>query len=83
MPDQAGRRSYLETRAYGRVLAEPVTLADGTVLEAGHVLDDEHGRQLARRPGDRPGPGPLGAHLRGRRTASAPPATASRSRPAR
>ena len=25
VPDEAGRRSYLETRAYGRVLAEPVT----------------------------------------------------------
>ena len=29
VPDEAGRRSYLETRAYGRVLAEDVTLADG------------------------------------------------------
>jgi DNA-directed RNA polymerase subunit beta' len=38
--DQAGRRSYLETRAYGRVLTEPVTLADGTTFAAGHVLSD-------------------------------------------
>jgi len=40
-PDEAGSRSYLETRAYGRVLAEDVTMSDGTVLEAGTVLDDE------------------------------------------
>ena len=82
VPDEAGRRSYLETRAYGRVLAEDVNLADGTV-EAGH---DARRRpacaRIARRPGDRPGPGALGAHLRVRRTASAPPATASRSPPA-
>jgi len=42
VPDGAGRRSYLETRAYGRVLVEPVTLADGTELAAGLMLDDEH-----------------------------------------
>jgi DNA-directed RNA polymerase subunit beta' len=37
-PDQAGRRSYLETRLYGRVLARDVTLSDGTVYPAGtHV----------------------------------------------
>ena len=36
--DQAGKRSYLETRLYGRVLVEPVKLGDGTVLEAGRVL---------------------------------------------
>jgi DNA-directed RNA polymerase subunit beta' len=40
-PDEAGRRSYLETRAYGRVLAEDTTLADGTVLTTGTVLDDD------------------------------------------
>jgi DNA-directed RNA polymerase subunit beta' len=40
-PDEAGRRSYLETRAYGRVLAEDATLSDGTVLSTGTVLDDE------------------------------------------
>ncbi len=40
-PDEAGRRSYLETRAYGRVLAEDTELSDGTVLSTGTVLDDE------------------------------------------
>jgi DNA-directed RNA polymerase subunit beta' len=40
-PDEAGRRSYLETRAYGRVLAEDAPLSDGTVLSTGTVLDDE------------------------------------------
>jgi DNA-directed RNA polymerase subunit beta' len=38
--DTPGRRAYLETRAYGRVLAEPVELSDGT-LEQGTMLDDE------------------------------------------
>jgi DNA-directed RNA polymerase subunit beta' len=40
-PDEASRRSYLETRAYGRVLAEDAALSDGTVLSTGTVLDDE------------------------------------------
>ncbi len=40
-PDGPGRRSYLETRAYGRLLAEPVALSDGTRLEAGTLLSDE------------------------------------------
>ncbi len=41
VPDEAGRRSYLETRLYGRLLVEPVTLSDGTTIEAGTVVDDE------------------------------------------
>jgi DNA-directed RNA polymerase subunit beta' len=41
VPDEAGKRSYLETRAYGRLLLEPVKLSDGRILEAGTVLDDE------------------------------------------
>jgi DNA-directed RNA polymerase subunit beta' len=45
--DQAGKRSYLETRAYGRVLAEPVTLADGTTFPTGHVLADEDMAKMA------------------------------------
>jgi len=40
VPDEASRRSYLETRAYGRVLAEDVTLADG-VIPVGTMLDDD------------------------------------------
>src|SRR6202043_2667723 len=39
--DPPGRRAYLETRAYGRVLAEPVALSDGSTLEQGTMLDDE------------------------------------------
>jgi DNA-directed RNA polymerase subunit beta' len=45
-PDDAGRRSYLETRAYGRLLAEDVSLSDGTVLSAGTILDDDLVAQL-------------------------------------
>ena len=51
VPDQAGKRSYLETRAYGRVLVEPVTSSDGTVLEAGLMLDDDHVAALREDPG--------------------------------
>ncbi len=39
--DQAGRRSYLETRLLSRSLADEVTLADGTVLAAGTLVDEE------------------------------------------
>ncbi|MGH9091361.1 MAG: DNA-directed RNA polymerase subunit beta', partial [Acidimicrobiales bacterium] len=41
VPDGPGRRSYLETRAYGRLLVEPVTLADKTKLDIGTLLTDE------------------------------------------
>jgi DNA-directed RNA polymerase subunit beta' len=41
VPDGAGSRSYLETRLTGRFTSEPVTLTDGTKLEAGSVLTDE------------------------------------------
>ncbi len=41
VPDASGKRSYLETRLYGRTLAEDVTLADGTTYPAGTVVDDE------------------------------------------
>ncbi|MDA8392657.1 MAG: DNA-directed RNA polymerase subunit beta', partial [Actinomycetota bacterium] len=40
VPDEAGRRSYLETRAYGRALSEPLELSDGTTLDRGHLLSD-------------------------------------------
>ncbi|MHB1487662.1 MAG: DNA-directed RNA polymerase subunit beta' [Acidimicrobiales bacterium] len=39
-PDEAGKRSYLETRLFGRMLAEPVKLADGTTFEVGLILRD-------------------------------------------
>ena len=62
MPDEAGRRSYLETRAYGRVLAEDVNLASG-VIEAGIMLEDDLVAAHPRRRVRRPGPGALGAHV--------------------
>ncbi len=45
-PDEPGRRTYLETRAYGRLLAEDVTLSDKTKIEAGTLLTDEVVTQL-------------------------------------
>jgi DNA-directed RNA polymerase subunit beta' len=51
VPDEPGRRSYLETRAYGRLLLEPITLADGTRFDAGVVLTDEIVAQLRDEPG--------------------------------
>ena len=40
-PDSPGRRTYLETRAYGRLLTEDVILADGSAVTAGTVLTDD------------------------------------------
>lgn len=42
--DTRGQRAYLETKLWGRVLAEPVKLSDGTVYEAGYMvmMDDVH-----------------------------------------
>ncbi|MDA8040659.1 MAG: DNA-directed RNA polymerase subunit beta' [Actinomycetota bacterium] len=48
--DQAGKRSYLETRAFGRVLAEPVRLSDGRTFDAGLTLGDAEVNQLAADP---------------------------------
>ncbi|HLG91528.1 MAG TPA: DNA-directed RNA polymerase subunit beta', partial [Acidimicrobiales bacterium] len=45
-PDEPGRRHYLETRLYGRALAEDVALSDGTVLPAGSLLGDEEVARL-------------------------------------
>ena len=39
-PDGPGHRNYLETRAFGRLLTEDVTLADGTTFPMGTLLDD-------------------------------------------
>jgi DNA-directed RNA polymerase subunit beta' len=50
VPDAAGVRSYLETRAYGRVLAESVTLSDGSELAAGTMLGDVEVDRLAADP---------------------------------
>ena len=51
VPDSPGKRSYLETRAYGRLLTEAVTLADGTTIDTGTVLSDELVAQLRDDPG--------------------------------
>ena len=48
--DAAGTRAYLETRAYGRVLAEPVRLADGSEYATGTVLGDAEVARLAADP---------------------------------
>jgi DNA-directed RNA polymerase subunit beta' len=40
-PDQAGRRTYLETRLDGRVPLEDVKLASGQVIKAGEMLTPE------------------------------------------
>jgi DNA-directed RNA polymerase subunit beta' len=37
-PDTRGQRSYLETKLWGRVVAEAVTLSDGTTYEPGFML---------------------------------------------
>jgi DNA-directed RNA polymerase subunit beta' len=36
--DTRGQRAHLETKLWGRVLSEPVTLSDGTTMEAGSML---------------------------------------------
>jgi DNA-directed RNA polymerase subunit beta' len=41
VPDTAGKRSYLETRLSGRLLADGIKLADGTSIPAGEMLTDE------------------------------------------
>jgi DNA-directed RNA polymerase subunit beta' len=40
-PDQTGKRTYLETRLYSRVLAEDVKLSDGRKIPAGTMLGTE------------------------------------------
>jgi DNA-directed RNA polymerase subunit beta' len=46
VPDEAGRRSYLETRLFGRVLAQDVKLSDGSVIKAGTLATDAVVAQL-------------------------------------
>ena len=41
VPDTSGKRSYLETRLSGRLLADDIKLADGTTIPAGEMLTDE------------------------------------------
>ena len=39
-PDQPHKRSYLDTRLFGRVLADDVALSDGSVILAGTMVGD-------------------------------------------
>ncbi len=42
VPDEAGKRSYQETRSFGRILLDPVKLSNSrTTLDAGTLLTDE------------------------------------------
>ncbi|MGQ0742948.1 MAG: DNA-directed RNA polymerase subunit beta' [Acidimicrobiales bacterium] len=50
-PDDKARRSNLETRLFGRVLADPVTLADGSVIEAALELGEPEIAALRDDPG--------------------------------
>jgi len=40
-PGDEKKRSYLRTRLYGRILAEDVTLTDGTVFEKANMVSEE------------------------------------------
>ncbi len=51
VPDGAGTRSYLETRVYGRITAEAVTLSDKSKIEAGTLLTEELVNRLRDDPG--------------------------------
>jgi DNA-directed RNA polymerase subunit beta' len=50
-PDQAGKRTYLETRLEGRVLIDDLKLADGTTLSAGEMVSNEDIEKLKADPG--------------------------------
>jgi DNA-directed RNA polymerase subunit beta' len=41
MPDEPGKRHYLETRAYGRALLGEVKLSNGEVINANEILTEE------------------------------------------
>jgi DNA-directed RNA polymerase subunit beta' len=45
-PDEAGKRTYLETRLFGRCLAEDVKLGDGTVAAKGTLVSQELMEQM-------------------------------------
>jgi DNA-directed RNA polymerase subunit beta' len=49
--DQPGRRYSLETRLFGRVLAEPATLSDGTSVDRGVEVGEEELGRLREDPG--------------------------------
>ena len=62
--DTANRRSYLETKLFGRALLNDLTLADGTVLARNTLVGDPEMAALRDDPDDQPGAHPFGAHLR-------------------
>ncbi|HXA32527.1 MAG TPA: DNA-directed RNA polymerase subunit beta', partial [Acidimicrobiales bacterium] len=41
VPDEAGKRSYLETRVYGRITVDDVVLSDKSTIPAGTILLDD------------------------------------------
>ncbi|MGH8919116.1 MAG: DNA-directed RNA polymerase subunit beta', partial [Actinomycetes bacterium] len=49
--DQPGKRAYMETRAFGRMLVEAVSLASGQVLPVGRVLSDDDLAAIQADPG--------------------------------
>ncbi|RPI07473.1 MAG: DNA-directed RNA polymerase subunit beta', partial [Actinobacteria bacterium] len=51
IPDTPSRRSFLETKLFGRALVTDTTLADGTVLQAGLPLSDAQVELLRDDPG--------------------------------
>ena len=56
-PDTANRRTYLETKLFGRALLNDTTLSDGTVLPRNTIVGDDEMDAAPRRPGGRPGCG--------------------------
>jgi DNA-directed RNA polymerase subunit beta' len=50
-PDQPGRRTYLENKLYSRVLADDVTLSDGSVIKRGSTVHEEELEVLRDDPG--------------------------------
>jgi len=45
-PDTPGKRTHLETRLFGRVLADDVTLSDGSVMERGQMVSEAEVERL-------------------------------------
>ncbi len=46
VPDESGKRTYLESRLLSRTLAEDVKLSDGTKIAAGTLIGEEEMEQL-------------------------------------
>ena len=70
-PDTANRRSYLETKLFGRALLNDVTLVERDGGRSHRAAAQHHRRRrgdggAARRPDCRSPAGPLGAHVRRR-----------------